>query len=892
MSRLDGLRHRFRVLASPHAYERDLDEEFRFHLALASERQGNSSAPGDESARRRFGNVTYHKEETRRMAGLGVLDTIGQDSRHLARSLRRSPGFTIVAVLTLALGIGATTAVLSVVDHVLLHSLPFRDADRLYMMFERDDRGGFRAPSYPTVQDWQRDAGVHEAFEGVAFVRGDGAILTTNDGPERVGAGFVGPDFFPLLGARPTLGRLLTAEDQALGAPAVAVISHTLWQQTFGGDPTIVGKHITLDSIPTTVVGVMPVGGTYPTFASVWQPVSHYKRPEQLARRGLHADSRTIARLRPGVDSSRAMTLMKTVAARLAAEYPADQGHWPGAAMQPVQGEILGNVRPMLLTLAAAAAVVLLLACANVANLLLARMSTRGRELAVRSALGASRGRIVRQLFTETILLSLAGGTLGTGFAVVAVSFAKRLPSTRLPRVDELAVDGRVLLIAFAASFLTALLCGVWPALRATRPTSGEALRVGALGSMGGRPESRLRRTLVTLQFALALMLLVGAGLLLQSFRRVAAVPLGFDPRGLVSVRIAPSASRYGKPEDAAALYRRLMDAMRAVPGVEDVALIQHMPFSGASITTPIEIDGAADHDTASREVFYRTVSDNYLRTMKMSLAAGRWFTADDIRSPGNGFVINETLAKRYWPGQQPIGRRITVRRSSQARADFGQPLSGTIIGVVADVHQFGRDIAPSPEVYVPYTLEVWPWVMLVTRTREAGRAIPALRRAILSVEPTLMLKSGGFNTGFEVVDTSIARSLEQRRLAMTLIGVFAACALILAAIGMYGVIAYGVTQRTREMGVRKALGATNRMIASLIVRESLVLTAFGIALGCFGAWVSARLISGLLYDTAPSDPIAYVTTIVLLTVVALVASYVPARRAMRLDATIAIRGD
>jgi predicted permease len=334
------------------------------------------------------------------------------------------------------------------------------------------------------------------------------------------------------------------------------------------------------------------------------------------------------------------------------------------------------------------------------------------------------------------------------------------------------------------------------------------------------------------------------------------------------------------------------MEAIRAVPGVEGVGLIQHFPFTGSGIYTPIQIDGVATRDTASGEVLYRTASDTYFRTMKMSLVAGRWFSAEDIRSPGGGFVVNETLAKRYWQGQSPIGHRVTIHRSSQARSDFGQPLSGEIIGVVADLRQTSQDANPNPEIYVPYTLEVWPWVTLVARTHDAARAFPPLSRAILSIDPTLFVRNEPTAAGFRVVENSVAQSLEQRRFAMALVTVFATCALLLAAIGMYGVVAYGVAQRTREIGVRKALGATDRVVASLIIRESLVLTAGGVIVGCFGAWAGARLIRGMLYDTGPADPLPYATTILVLVLVSLIASYVPARRASRLDATIAIRGD
>jgi putative ABC transport system permease protein len=781
---------------------------------------------------------------------------------------------------------------MSIVDHVLLNSLPFRDPDRLMVVFERQDQGATRLPSYPTVQDWQRDPATQRVFEGVTFLRGASVILGGGESRRSIGAGYVTADYFAILGARPELGRFLTRDDDAVGAPDVAVIAHSLWMEGFGGDPNVIGRRVTIDSLPVTIVGVMPAGAAYPGFASIWSSLSHYKQQDQLMRRGLHADSRTIARIRVGVDSAAAASAMRLVASRVASAYPAEQARWTGVSFLPVRSEILGNIKPVLLTLAGAVGVVLLLACANVANLLLARASARARELAVRSAIGASRARIIRQLFTENLTLALLGGLLGTAFAVFAVTLSRQLPSARLPRVEEVAVDGRVLVVALAASILTAVLCGAWPAIRATRASAGSSLRIGVTGSVGGRSESKLRRALVALQFALALMLLVGAGLLLQSFRRVAAVPLGFEPSGLVTFRISPPQARYGAPVQAAALYARLMDALRAVPSVEDVGLIQHFPFTGSGIYTPIKIDGLATRDTASGEVFYRTASDTYLKTMKMSLVAGRWFTAEDIRSPGGGFVVNETLAKRYWPSESPIGQRVTIHRSSQARPDFGQPLNGVIIGVIADIRQTSQDANPNPEIYVPYTLEVWPWVTLVVRTADASRGFPSLSRAILAVDPTLFVRNDPAAAGFTIVGNSIARSLEQRRIAMTLVTVFATCALVLAAIGMYGVVSYGVSQRTREIGVRKALGATDRGVVSLILRESLSLTAAGVIVGCLGAWAGARLIRGMLYDTGPTAPLPYIATISVLVLVAIVASYVPARRASRLDATIAIRGD
>ena len=893
MSFLDGLRHRVRVWTNQATYEQEMNDEVKHHLDLDARHQGRDDATGtagaERAARRRFGNRTVYMEERRRAAGLHLLDGVALDARHLLRSLRQSPGFALVAVLTLAVGIGVTTAVVSIADHVLLRSLPFRDAGRLMMMMERDEHGGLRVPSYPTVADWARDVGVAQAFEGVSYVRGDGVTLRVGEENEIVGDGFVGPEFFPLLGARAQIGRVLVADDHRAGA-AVAVMSYRLWQRRFGGDQAIIGRTISVDSLPTTVVGVLPIGVVYPGFADLWQPISQYGFQEILQRRGFHADSRTLARLRPGVDSTRAAALMRTVGAQLAAAYPAEQAHWM-PTMIPVRTEIVGNVGPMLWTLSASAAAVLLLACANVASLLLARVTTRTRELALRISLGASRGRVVRQLLTESLIIATIGGIVGASLAIWTVSLSRSFLADQLPRMDELSVDWRVLLVAAGATMLTALVCGVWPAIRATKTRGTEVLRASALGSVGGRSESRLRRVLVTVQFALALVLLVSAGLLLQSFRRAAEVNVGFDPSGVLTLRIRPPAGAYATPEQAAALYTRLMDATKAVPGVVDAAFINHVPYGGASITSTLSIDGRQTLDS-SNQIFYRTVSSNYLRAMKMAMASGRWFDDDDIRSPGGSFVVNETMAKQYWPGGSAVGQRITVTRASQGRKDFGQPLSGMVVGVVADVHQTRQDVAPQPEVYVPYTLETWPWGTLIVRARDGSRAIPSLTRAIRSVDSRLIADGTVGAKDFGLIQETIAKSLEPRVLSIKLIGAFAACALILASIGMYGVVAYTIAQRTREIGVRKALGATNASIVALILSESAIVVGVGALIGAAGAWGGASLIRGLLFNTGAADPGTYVIAIALLAAVALLATYVPARRAVALDPAIALRGE
>jgi predicted permease len=454
----------------------------------------------------------------------------------------------------------------------------------------------------------------------------------------------------------------------------------------------------------------------------------------------------------------------------------------------------------------------------------------------------------------------------------------------RLPRVDELVVDYRVLLIAAAATLATVVACGLWPSLRSSTQSGVESLRVG--GVTTARSHGRVRRGLVTVQFALALVLLVGAGLLVQSFKRVAEVNVGFDPQGLLTARIGPSGSP--SAEESLALYRRLMEATRSVPGVSESAFVSFPPYGSAMFTT-LSIEGRSSLDS-SNQVFYRTVSDSFFRTMRMSLAAGRWFDESDMRAPAGKFVINETMARQYWPGQNAIGQRITVRRASQARADFGQPLPGEVIGVIANVHQGRLDQVPDAEVYVPFTLETWPWGFIVMRTRDGERSIPALTRAIASVDPRLVRPRDRGAGVVSAVESSIADSLRPRKLSMSLISAFAACALLLAAIAMYGIVAYGVAQRTREIGVRKALGATDRDIMRLLFRESTWVVVAGIVVGSAAAVASARLIRGLLFQTDITDPMAFGATIVVLTAAAGLATYVPARRAIRLDPSLAMR--
>ncbi|HEY7395647.1 MAG TPA: ABC transporter permease, partial [Gemmatimonadaceae bacterium] len=633
--------------------------------------------------------------------------------RDALRTLRRTPVFSVVAVATLALAIGSTTSVFSVVDAVLVRGLPYASPGRLQTVYERNESGALRTPSFPTFRDWQTaTADISDVIEGFGFVRGDGVAIPGSDGPERQIAAYVTPAFFELLGATPAIGRTFRPDEERLGAPNVAVISHEFFMRHYGGDRSVLGKTIAIDSVQTTIIGVMPRGFAYPNFGSggwlpptFWQPLAAFQATHQaLSLRGLHADSRTILRLRRGVDAGRAVTAMRTIATRLANAYPVEQGHWTNVEMRTLSQEMFGQLSSSLALIAGAVGLVLLLACANVANLLLVRSSVRSRELALRAALGASRWRIARQLLTEAAVIAGIAGALGVGFAFATVRFVRQYAGQRLPFTTSMTVDTRALTVAIGVTIVTALLIGVLPVLHARHGNLIARLRAGATGDAGGKAQRRARDALVAVQFALAITVLIGAGLLMQSVRRVASVALGFDTNGTVSFAIKPPRGKYDQPAQAAALYQRIMSDVRAVPSVELVAATV-----GALLPTKVETD-ELHGSAATIEARYHPISAEYWRLLKLRIVEGRGFTDEDMRSP-NGFMITENLAKQLWPGRSALGQHITVRRSSQMRSDFGQPITLPVIGVVADYRQFGPETDPPQQVFLPYTLEVWPWM-------------------------------------------------------------------------------------------------------------------------------------------------------------------------------------
>ena len=816
-----------------------------------------------------------------------MIDTLLADLRYAVRTLRKSPGFAAAAILTLALAIGSNTAVFSVVNGVLLRPLPFAEQDRLFMLAEQSRQGGFRPPSYPTFLDWQAQS---SAFVDLAYVRGGGQRLTGPEGVQSVIVSVVSPGFFATLGERPLMGRLFTPDEERAGTH-VAVLSYALWQGRFGGDPHILGKTLSLTAGVFSVVGVLPHDVAYPPWASeqLYVPIATVAATDRaLTQRGFHADCRIIGRLKSGVTAKQAKTGLDGVAQREAAAYPEFNADWTSVALIPLRDEILDNTRPQLLVLVAAVGLVLMIGCVNVANLTLARAGARGRELAIRSALGAGRGRVVRQLLTESLVLASVGAVLGVVIAHGAIALLKRAAPGVLPRLETVRVDGWVLAFALGVTVITAVAVGLFPALRAARPDLTDSLKQGTAGAGTGRGRQRLRGALVTSEIALAVVLVVGAGLLIRSLWQLRAVNPGFDAQGLVTFWISPPPTRAQNPARLAALYTQVEDAARALPGVTSVALTNFTPLSPAGLPSPVEIPGRAPDPERDPRVWFMTVSPGYFRTMRIPLRGGREFTEGDL-SGGPAVIVNEAFARAFWPGLDPIGRQVTLHKAVQGRPDFGDPLPGRVVGVVGDVRKFSLDTPAEPQVYVPFTRNVWGHMSLVVRTAVVPTGFLAtLSRTVRQVDPDIPMTLSDGRSAADTID--ITAGLESRQLDTWLLGSFAAAALLLAAIGIYGLLAYAVGQRRRELGIRLALGASRGDVMAQVVGDGIRLAGMGIGVGVLLALAVTRLLTALLYGVRATDPATFVGVVALLTLVSLVASYLPARRAARVDPMVALR--
>jgi len=819
-----------------------------------------------------------------------MLEAILRDLRFAARGLWRSPGFTAITVATLALGIGANTAIFSVVNAVLLRPLAYRDPAQLVALRGVVEVRGLNdvRNSAPEYQDFRSEI---PALTDVAAAWPISINLTALGDPERIQAAVVSSNYFQVLGTAPALGRNFTADDDQGRIGYVVIISWDLFQQRFGGDRSVIGKTVRLDDDPMTIIGVMPPGFRHPlengaSPMEVWCPVELGNTDPQFIGDRRARVFEVIGRLKPGATVTEAQAQLDALSTRLESRYPdvypAALG-WRAAAL-PLSERVVGDVRPALLVLLGAVAFVLLIGCANVANLMLARATGRTREIAIRTALGGDRLRLVRQLLTESLLLAALGGALGLLVAVWGTSALGRLAALYLPRAREIAIDGPVLAFTVVLILVTGIAFGLFPALQASRPDLQDVLKDSAKGSAGGG-RTRMRAVLVVAEVAVALVLLAGAGLLLRSFQRLVAVDPGFDPERLLTMQVwlpVPNDNakgRYFTQEQRVGFYDRAVAAVRQVPGVTAAALVSRLPYSGRN-DARFKIEGRPVSDAQllpSAEV--RLVSPDYFRTMAIPVLQGETMP-DGVDSLSSTYaMVNRTLAEREWKGQSPIGQRIQL-------VGFGGP-TATIVGVVNDVRQGAPDQPPLPEFYLSYRLVAGQEMSLVVRTAGDPDALAdRVVQSIRSVDPTQPV------FGVKSMTRLLANAEAERRFSLLLLSLFAAIALLLSSLGIYGVMAYSTSQRRHEIGIRMALGAATPDVLRLVLQQGMRLVLLGLAIGLFGAWALSRVLAGQLYGISARDPFTYAAVALLLGTVAFAATWLPARRATRVDPMISLRSE
>jgi putative ABC transport system permease protein len=806
------------------------------------------------------------------------MNALWKDFNYGLRVLLKSPGFTAVAILTLALGIGANTAIFSVVNAVLLRPLLFPEQQQVLRLGQggrggqSPERGEFSFADYKDVQAQT------QTLSSVAAYLNSGAILGSEGAEsERVYGADVAAEYFDVLGVRPELGRVFTREEDHENS-GVVVISHGLWLRRFGGDRGIVGRQIKMGGSSSTVIGVMPAGFEYPLRANhqdFWEPLNDRPLPgrEDRTNRGYNV----IARIKPGVTFEQARAELDAISRRLEQQYPAaDTKIMIGAA--PLAEDITHDVRPALLLLLGAVGFVLLIACANIANLLLARATSRQKEIAIRTALGASRWRVARQLLVESLLLAFAGGALGLLLATWGVDLLVAMSPPDIPRIQQVGLDARVLAFTLLVAAATGLIFGLVPALHASKPELTDALKEGGRGTTESFRRNRVRSLLVVAEVALSLVLLIGAGLLIKSFVRLLDTDPGFDAHNVVALDIPLSRLRYDTPEKQAAFFNQLVERAKALPGVAAVGLVDNVPLGTSIDTFNFDIAGRPPYPPGAKPEAHSTVvSPEYFAALKIPLREGRLFNVQDTKDAPPVMLINESLARRFFAGENPVGQRLIL--------DPAQPPL-EIVGVVADARRRGLDIAPELEMYIPFSQLPQRRMNLIARTatNDPAGAAAALRGVVkdLNKDQTIWQT--------RTLDQLVAQQVAARRFNMTLLGVFAALALVLAAVGIYGVMAYSVTRRTHEIGVRIALGAQVGDVLRLVIGQGMALAGVGVVLGIIGALAVTRLIRSLLYDVSATDPLVFCGLALLLALVALVACYVPARRAAKVDPMIALR--
>lgn len=809
------------------------------------------------------------------------MDSIIKDIRYGVRGLLKHPGFTAIVVITLALGIGASTAIFSVVDSVLLRRLPYRTAERIVAIQELNPEGKRGQSTSANFLDWRAQQTV---FEHLTAIKTTTTNLALSDHAERIDLAQTNADFFDVFGITPQYGRLFIPQDEQAGHEPVVVMSNALWQRRFGSDPSLVGKSITLDGKNYNVIGIAPPGFQYPDKTELWLPPLKLV-PELYPGQDVTQTRRmgylwVVALLKPGVSVQQAASEMETITARLRQQYP-DTNNKRFNRVVSLHEHLVGDTNKLLWLLLGAVTFVLLIGCANVANLLLASGASRQKEMAIRAALGASRWRVIRQLFTESTILALTGGTVGLLIAFWGLAAITKLLPADFPRLSEIHMDLRVLGFTFAASMLTGILFGLAPAFQISRSDVQEAIRETGRGASGSRRQSRFRQALIVAEVALSVVLLAGAGLLFRSFLRLQSVDTGFVSQQVLTARLTPSGPNYANDADFVKFYNQVIEKVSAVPGVQDVGIINTLPLykgptsgfrvEGRPVTTPDKWPS----------VNYRVVSPNYFRAMGIPVLQGRAYSDRDNENAPLVMMVNQQLAREIFPDENPVGKRITFGGTG---AD-GQPRWFEIVGVVANVRSDELREAPVAELYFSSQQDLWPAMSLVVRSSVEPSSLSAsVRQAVNEVDRSVPVAD------VKTMEHIVSESITQPRFNLFLLGLFSAVAMVLSAAGIYGVTAYTVTQRTHELGIRIALGAQVTDVLKMVLGQGMAVIGVGLLLGLVAAFGLVRFLRSLLFGVGENDPLTFVAITVVLMLVALIACYIPARRATKVDPLVALR--
>jgi putative ABC transport system permease protein len=861
----------------------ELDQDIQDHIERETQdniERGMSPEDARYAATRKFGNVTHVKEETREVWSLIWLENFAEDVRFGLRMLRKNPGFTAVAMLTLALGIGANAAVFSVVYAVLLRPLPYKDPSSLIVLNETTPMVGTVSVSYPNFLDWRDQS---RTFSQIAAVRGVGFNLSGVTQPENISGAAVSPNFLSMMGVRPFLGRDFESSEEKAGTPPVILLSYSLWQSHFGADPNIAGRTIKLDDRAFTIVGVLPPDYRSLDKTDVMLPIGVWAtdNSEDAKERGARGDLAVIGRLATGVDLAKARAEMEGIAARLAAEYPASNDRF-GVALQPIRDAFVSDIRPAILVLFGAVMFVLLIACANVANLFLVRGASRTKEVALRIAFGAGRGRIVRQMLTESLVLACFGGVLGLALAIGGIRGMAQLIPTGMLSGSTVNLNGAVVLFVGSVVLLAAFIFGLAPALHSTKPDVQSELKEGGRTSSAGASQNRLRGVLAIAEMSLALILLIGAGLMMKSLYRLLAVDPGFRPERVLAMSIELHTQQYSQDPAVLNFWQQLLDRVSVLPGVQSAAVGTNIPLTDSHGRADVTIEGMAQPEPGNYpHPDVHIVSPKYVETLGISLLRGRTFTDDDNEKAPLAGMVNAMVARRFFPNEDPIGKRFL----------FGHPAATnsskwyTIVGVVSDTKLYGLANPARLEVYLPFRQSPSNGMSLVVKSSADPAALTTeIREAVQSLDKDQPIFA------ISTMEKLRSNSVATRRMTLVLLGLFSGLALVLGAIGIYGVISYSVAQRTHEIGIRMALGAPRLDVFRLVVGQGLKLAGIGIAIGIVAAFGLARLMSSLLYGVSTTDFETFAGVSILLALVALLACYVPARRAMRVDPTVALR--